>query len=438
MQLKSILLTATVAIAVQANAQTWTYDTVSVGANYLQNIYYSLDNGQVGTAPADDWDLGFSVSPYSASVIVNTANGLQLFEISTDVADFGTDMTSALTAAITANPMPLYNSNETWEQGAFNNGSSQGSFGYGWGDYDMNSHWILGSRVFGLITATDTFQVLIVDKETYQVTDAPVFNFKIAKIDGTNPITKSFALGATPYNDRNFGYYNITNDAFVNREPASTDWDFLFTSYNDEGVVYQNQQYKVFGIVNNEGLRVAMVDTPDNDFDNIAPLYANFTYDTVNNSIGRAWKTSGQSGTYVNDSLCYFIKTANDDVYQLVFTAHNSGLATTDPGLVALKKRIVSNTASVKNINNDVNMFEVYPNPATSDVNVLIDAKTAIGAAQLTITDITGKMVYRAEVKVNNGLNAYNIATSQFVNGNYIITLTNGSWKTTQKLVVQH
>src|SRR5690606_4620554 len=106
----------------------------------------------------------------------------------------------------------------------------------------------------------------------------------------------------------------------------------------------------VFGVINNEDLKVARVDTTDTEFDNIVPNYMNYFYDTANNSIGRAWKSSGSGGTVVTDSLCYFLETANGDVWQLVFTAHNSGLASTDPGLVALKKRkVYINPTAVNN-----------------------------------------------------------------------------------------
>lgn len=437
MKLRTILFGAALAAGTQVNAQTWVHDTLSTGAQYKQNVYYSLENGTAGTAQEDDWHIGFSTNVYSASVILNTAAGLKLYEISSNLNDFGTDLTSALTSSITGNPMSFYNSNLTWETGAFN----QGSGGYGWGDYAGSpTHWIDGSVIFGLVTTTDTFQILIDHKKTYQVTNAPIYTFRIAKIDGSNLVNDSIALGTTPYNDRNFVYYNITTGTFVNREPASASWDFLFTNYNDENVVFNNEQYKVFGIVNNEKLKVARVDTADTEFDNIASQYGSYTYDTVNNSIGRAWKVAGMSGTSIVDSLCYFIETWSGDVWQLVFTAHNSGSASTDPGLVALKKRKVfdNSTNSVHTVNNDVALFQVYPNPAVNDVNVLIDAKTRVENAQLMITDMTGRTVYRGKVNINTGLNAINVSTANFVNGNYILTMTNGKWNATQKLVVQH
>ncbi|HTN46412.1 MAG TPA: T9SS type A sorting domain-containing protein [Flavipsychrobacter sp.] len=442
MNLKFILFAGALAAASQVNAQTpaWIHDTISTDAGYLKNVYYSLENGQAAKVAADNWHVGLSVGRFSASIIVNTADkAVKLFEISSNTADFGTNLTSALNAAITANPMPLYNSNITWEHGAFNSGTSTGSFGYGWGNYDMATHWIFGSRVFGLITATDTFQIYIQEKQTTPVATAPTYIFKIADIDGSNAKTKTEVVGGGVSANANFHYYNIDTDAFLNREPARTAWDFVFTNYNDENVIFGNQQYKVFGVVNNEGLDVAKVDTADAEFDNIAANYNSYTYDTANNSIGRAWKSSGPSGVVMTDSLCYFVKTQTGDIWQMVFTAHNSGTASTDPGLVALKKRkVYANTTSVKTINSSVATFGIYPNPASGNVNVVVDAKEKVGKAHIMITDITGKLVYRNEIAVNNGLNAYSVSTSNLVNGNYIVTLTNGNWKATEKLVVQH
>ncbi len=437
MKFRTILFGAALAAGTQANAQTWVEDTISTEANYLKNVYYSLEKGQTAKVDADNWHIGFSAGTYSASIITNSADqGVKLYEISKNLNDFGTDMRAALNNAMNTATASYYNSNLSWEVGAFNQPPAAHSFDYGWCEYDMTSHWLIGNRIFGLISGTDTFQIQIVDKQTFQVTGAPIYNFKIANIDGSNPVSENITLGVAPYNDRYFVYYNITTGTFINREPARTDWDFVFSSYNDENV----GNYKVFGIINNEGLKVARVDTADTEFDNIASNYAQYTYDTVNNSIGRAWKVAGMSGTSVVDSLCYFVETRSGDIWQLVFTAHNSGLAPADPGLVALKKRkLFDNTTKVRTVqNNDVALFQAYPNPAATDVNVLIDAKTRMENAQLMITDMTGKTVYRGKVNVNTGLNAIHVSTAGFANGNYILTLTNGKWNATQKLVVQH
>lgn len=442
MRLKHLLFASALSVASQVHAQApaWILDTISTESGYLKNVYYSLQNGEVAKVDADNWHIGFSTGLFSASVIVNSADkGVKLYDIGGNVGAFGTDLTTALDNAITTNPMPLYNSNITWEEGAFNKGNANGTLGYGWGDYNTSSHWIVGNRVFGLVTPTDTFQVVIVNKQTAQVPNAPVYNFKIAKINGTNQVVKSITIGSTPDANRYFYYYNIETDMFVSREPARSDWDFVFSNYNDENVVFNNEQYKVFGVVNNEDIRVARVDTPDADFDNIVPSYASFTYDTANNSIGRAWKTSGPNGAVVNDSLCYFIETFNGDIWQLVFTAHNSALASVDPGLVALKKRkVYSNPASVGNVNAAVTAFSVFPNPANGDINVVMDVKDKSGNTQMLISDISGRIVYRGTVNVNTGLNAYYINSASFAPGTYVVALSNGSWKVAEKLVVQH
>lgn len=444
MKLRPILFAAALAAGSQANAQTWIHDTISTESGYLKNVYYSLENGQTAKVDADNWHIGFSAGVYSAGIITNSADkNVKLYEINNNINDFGNDLRADLLSAMTATPntVSFFNSNLTWEVGAFNQPATSNPFDFGWGEYDMATHWIYGDRIFGLISGTDTFQIVITEKQTYQpAINPPIYNFKVANIDGSNQKTKNITLGVAPYSDRYFVYYNITTDAFVNREPARTNWDFVFSNYNDENVVVPGMgPYKVFGIINNEKLKVARIDTVDTEFDNIASQYNSFTYDTVNNSIGRAWKVAGMSGAYVEDSLCYFVKTQTGDVWQLVFTAHNSGSATTDPGLVALKKRkVFSNSNGVHTVNNNVPLFHAYPNPAANDVNVLIDADTRVGDARLIITDMTGKMVYHNKVNVNAGLNAINVSTANLANGNYILTITNDKWNATQKLVVQH
>jgi hypothetical protein len=79
-----------------------------------------------------------------------------------------------------------------------------------------------------------------------------------------------------------------------------------------------------------------------------------------------------------------------------------------------------------------------YPNPVADQLYMMLETDHNMGATQLTVMDITGRLVYNTSVQIKNGLNAYRVPTTNFVNGNYIITLTNGNWKTSQKIIVQH
>ncbi|OJV54629.1 MAG: hypothetical protein BGO31_06580 [Bacteroidetes bacterium 43-16] len=433
MKNKFTLALAALAISGAANAQTWEHDTVITGTGYMTNVYYSLENGTAGTAAADNWHLGLSASRFSEAIITNSADkSVRIFELASDTADYGDNLTTALSTAITAHPMSLYNSNINWSKGAFN----QGTAPYGWATYDGGTHWLVGTKIFGLITGTDTLQAFIKEKQTTPAGASPVYVIKTAKIDGTN--AQTYTINASASAGRNFTYMNILTGATLEREPLSADWDFLFTNYNDAAVVFQNTQYKVFGILNNDGVEVAKVDTVDTEFDNLD--YTTYTYDTSITSIGRAWKASGQNGTVVEDSLTYFIKVNNGDVWQIVFTAHNSGTAATDPGLAAFKKRKVfaapvDTGTSVKNINNNIGMLTVAPNPAGNIANIVLDAKANLGAITVSITDINGRTVQSFTKNINAGFQQLPINLNGLATGMYIIRLNGASINTATKLI---
>ncbi|RQO29692.1 hypothetical protein DBR32_15260 [Taibaiella sp. KBW10] len=435
MRLKYSLAIAALALSTASQAQTWIHDTITTEANYAKNVYYSLANGSAGTAASDNWHIGFSTNRFSPSIISNSADkGVRLYVIATDTTKFGTNLTAALNDSVVAHPMSLYNSNKTWENGAFNQTSAAA---YGWATYNSSTHWLEGRVVFGLITGTDTFQVFVSQKQTTPAATAPVYVFKVAKIDGTNAITKTYNV-TTGSNGKNFGYYNLTTATFLDREPLANAWDFMFSNYNDENVVLANAQYKVFGVINNEKLKVARVDTVASQFNNLT--YSTYAFDTVNNSIGRAWKASGPGGIAMNDSVTYFVKVTNGDVWQLVFTAHNSGGATTNPGLVALKKRkVYTQPVSIKTVENAyVSTIVLAPNPAQGgNTNLLIDAKQNLNNTQIFITDINGRTVYQATKNLRSGFQQIPLSLNNLSAGLYMINISGEGFRNTQKLVIQ-
>lgn len=435
MKLKYALALSALALAPAAQAQNWIHDTVYTETGYQKNIYYSLQNGSAGSAAADNWHIGFSVNRFSSSIITNSADkGVKLYVIATDTTLFGTNLSTALQDSVTAHPMSLYNANKSWETGAFNQAEVAS---YGWAAYNMSTHWLEGRAVFGLITGTDTFQVFISQKQTTPSASAPVYIFKVAKIDGSNAVTKTFNASASPYTGKYFAYYNISTDAFLDREPAATAWDFLFSNYNDENVVFSNAQYKVFGVINNEKLKVAKVDTVATEFDNL--VYTSYSYDSLNNSIGRAWKSSGPGGVVMADTLTYFIKVANGDVWQLVFTGHTIGSVTSNPGMVALKKRkVYTKPTGVHQVNNLLSTVALAPNPAQGGfTHLIMDAEKAVGNVSIYITDINGRTVYQEQRNIQSGFQQFPIRTGNFSAGMYLVHIQGEGIRNTQKLVVQ-
>ncbi|MFW5659431.1 MAG: hypothetical protein ACOCZ8_05595, partial [Bacteroidota bacterium] len=55
--------------------------TVTTGANYANDIYYSLTDGEAGSATRANYDLAFSINQSSA-IRVNTSSGASVWVVS--------------------------------------------------------------------------------------------------------------------------------------------------------------------------------------------------------------------------------------------------------------------------------------------------------------------------------------------------------------------
>lgn len=436
MKIKTLLLSgAILGAAVTGQAQQWTIDTLHTGTGYLNNVYYSLENGSAKESAADNWHLAFSTARMSASILTNSADkGCKLYALDGDTTDFGTDLTAALATAITNEPMPLYNSNITWDVGAFNQNIGSGSMDYGWGEYNMNTHLITGTSIYALITSTDTFQIYISVKDGLSATtNAPVYVFKYAQLDGTAQVTKKLEAGVAAYTGQNFVYYNIETDQFLSREPKGTDWDFVFTNYNDEAVVMGNSLYKVFGILlnaNTELSHYSVAEFASNDTLDHTKLSLEYS-DTINAFGYNKWKNAGMSGAVAFDTVSWFVKVQNGDIWQVVYTDFVSGSAsvTVNPGMVVLQKRKVyeapvDTTESINDLNININALVVAPNPAVNGTtNLVIDAKTTVNNVSLQIVDINGRVVNAAAMQIRQGFNQYPVQVQHLNTGLYFIRL---------------
>lgn len=434
MKIKNLLLSgAILGTAMTGQAQQWTVDTLHTGTGYLNNVYYSLENGSAKESAGDNWHLGFSTARMSASILTNSADkSCKLYVLGNDTLAFGTDLTAALTTAITNDPMSLYNSNATWEVGAFNQNAGGTQFDYGWGEYNMNTHLVKAKAVYALITATDTFQILISSKDGLSgTTNAPVYVFKYAQLDGTAPVTKTLEAGVAAYTGQNYVYYNIETDQFLSREPKGTDWDFVFTNYNDESVVMGSSLYKVFGILLNSGTELAKYSVADFvAHDTLDQSKLSLEYIDTTNAFGyNKWKFAGMNGAGAYDTVSWFVKVQSGDIWQLVYTDFVSGSAsvTVNPGMVVLQKRKVyevpvDTTHSVNDLNVHINALVVAPNPSVNGTtNLVIDAKATINNVSVQIVDLGGRVVSATAMQIREGFNQYPVQVQNLNSGLYFI-----------------
>ncbi|MCP4911153.1 MAG: T9SS type A sorting domain-containing protein [Bacteroidetes bacterium] len=390
-------------------------DTLSMNPGYASDIFYSMSQGEVLNTPRAGWDMAFYTSAFSAGIIINEGSGVELYAY----PNGDTSAWSSMDTTGLSSWTPLYNSPTDWEDGAFNR-TSQGHPDYGWGVYNMITHSIVGDSLFVIKTEDGSFKKLwIVDK----ISVDNLYNIRFADLDGANQVDQS--IDVKPFISKNFIYYSITNDELLDREPSES-WDILFTKYIDLTTNSSGElvEYLVTGVTSNIGLHANKFTGVGPDFDD----WISKPFDSLKNTIGYDWKSFDMQtfSWVVDDSIAFFVKDDNDDVYKLVFT-YWQGSST---GVFAMNKSIVS-SSSIQYDVISMNNLTIYPNPSVGYVNVKV-ANNDNFKGQVVLTDISGRMVYESEINGNHQIN-----TSGFNTGMYFITVSNSQLKETSRLIVK-
>lgn len=411
MKINYYLTVITLLYSVSINCQTT--DIVTMGAGYVNQSFYSLSNGEVLTSNNTNWDISFSLSAYSATIRTNGGMGTTLYKYPNGDLSSWSDVD---TLGIDSWPN-LMNSEESWSQGSFN--TNQQDFDMGWGNYDVITHNVIGHSIYLLNTVDGEWKKLIIE----QLVDG-VFSFKYANIDGSNEVIAS--IDQSDYADKNFVYYSLTSDSIIDREPSMSEWDLTFTKYVSQ--VSPEMYYSVAGALSNKNVEVAEV----NDLSD--PLSYN-EYESQDfllemNTIGYDWKTLNMDtfSYELEESRCYFVKNLEGSIYRIVFTDFTGNSS----GEITLNKELISGSSVIDVDNNNINSFSVYPNPASDNATIIIDAEA--DNVQLYICDGSGKKI--VETQVSNGFQATNISLSNLESGLYFVSVTFNGATSTQRLVV--
>lgn len=282
-------------------------DTISLGASYANDIYYSFKDSVVAVVPRANWDIAFSVSTRSSSILINSSAGVALKAYPTEFTTW-TSSTSLDTTGYHSWDF-LYNSDTTWENGAFSRNAT-GHPNYGWGIYDMNTHNLTGCAIYVIKLRNGDFKKIFIDKK---FSASQKYTFHYANIDGSDEHAVTEMDAST--SSANFVYYSLQDNAIVaDREPDASTWDILFTKWIDNSITYP-----VTGVLQN--IKTTAIDVTADDPSTITYTDDQFL-DNIN-TIGSDWKTINMS-TYQYDipTNRYFIAKDKDGlVYRINFTA---------------------------------------------------------------------------------------------------------------------
>jgi len=397
-------------------------DSTSMQASYTNQVFYSLDNGEISNVDNNNWSIAFSVSGTGAAgsaILLNEATST-LWAYPGDKNQWSSFDTSNFNSW-----KRLLNTDTTWTNGAFNvYRGAAGTFDMGWGILNpSNNFWTFGDSLYLIKLSDNSYRKLwIVSLKS------GLWEFKYANVDGSNEQVITF--NKSTYPNRNFVYFDMINNQLIDREPNNNSWDLTFVKHTDF-VSPPGTYVSVSSVFSNKNVWSAKAHEA-----NYAAALISTTPQTAFNqridNIGREWKKfSSATGWIVYDSIAYFIYD-NDSTqfYRIIFT----GFGGLGNGKTYFTKELLTNVG-INDIENKTN-FSIYPNPATNNLTLLLNHnKTEILTVE--IYNIAGKVVQKKQLTTNAGVQQYNFNISDLSSGFYVLSIHSDNFKLTQKFVKQ-
>ena len=382
-------------------AQGVAYDNVSLGAGNANMVWYSLSNGEVGTAALADWHIALDVRPMGSTARINGGLGVQLFEYGTldewDTATLeGWDMTGQ-----------NFNDQSDWSNAAFSQGGD-GMFDFGWGVYDVITHIVTSDKTYLLQLADESWK-----KVALLSLESGVYQLQWANLDGTEETTMD--IEKADYPGKLFAYCNLEDQTVSDLEPSEP-WDFVFLKYLED--VGNGAYYAVAGVLNHPAVTTQEVNGLTDPFQD-----GNYSFDSFSsatNVIGHDWKTYvPQQGYVLENERCYFVADQDSAFWRVVFTEFE-GSAT---GNIGFGKVLLTGTNSVVE-SSSKDRFALYPNPAElhSTVNFQLHQQSASNV-QVSIYGLDGSLKMRQSISGQ----ATQISLESLSKGMFIVQVLDGN-----------
>ena len=394
-------------------------DSVSMGSGYASDVFYSLENGVMKTSERNTWDIGFYTTKWSAGIIINGGIGTKLVTYENgDTASWNAIDTTGM-----ATWKQLNNSDTIWEEGAFNRNSLDHP-DYGWGVYNMVTHDVVGDSIY-IITLSNGAMKKLWIKNKNSVNNT--YTFVFSDLFGVREQRE--VLDVTPYEDKQFVYYNFTTKEIIDREPAQNSWDLLFSRYS--ATVYDldgnPSPYVVVGVLSNTGVLA-------NKHYPVTENYRDWSsklLEDVKTQIGHDWKYFDMStfGYSIEDSTVYFVQNLKGDVYKFVPT-YFSG---TSEGKTVFTKELVSLVSVDERLTSN-NKMSIIPNPAINQIRIAVSDLSS-SLAEVHIYDLAGKEVFNTKKAIADG--QLELKLDYFQSGLYLVRLSTEGQIFTQKLIIR-
>lgn len=428
---KNLLCIFMMSLCLNTFAQNTLTDSVSLGApeatiSYPNDVFYEMSSGTVATVAGTNWHLAFAMRnaapPFnvmrSTTVWANEGRGVTVYESTQPVSSFVQFDTTGYTTWATP-----HNSDSTWDIGALNANRTTSATDFGWGEYDMLTHDLMGTKIFLIkITsgsgpnATYAYKKLMINHLAFDTS----WVFTYANID--NSATKTITLNKSAYAGKLFAYHNLLTDSTLDREPAGK-WDVLFTRYGAYATQFGQTVFSAnTGVLSYPTLLTSEVSgIPTNSAQPGA--YTHFV-----TAIGTDWKINpgpGQPNFVVKDSLSYFTKDNAGAQYKMVFTS----FAGSSTGTIIFAKTPIGPAVGMQSIEAG-ELVNIYPNPAKETLYFTLNN---IHDCAVSIIDVTGR------THIQTGINELNssIDIRSLQSGIYFVCVQNNQSRKVVRLIVQ-
>lgn len=398
------------ALAISAQSFAQTIDTVTLGAGITKQVYYSLIDGVETSADNSDWEIAFQTSSqFSASILINPANGTELYMYPGDTSDWSTLDTAGMSSWT-----QLHNSDTSWDYGAFSPPSSFPD--YGWGRYNSVTHHVVGHKLFVIKLGNGAYQKIWIRNLI-----SGTYTFRHATLDNAMDMTHS--LSANNYSGKNFAYFSLQAHSAKDKEPLSSEWDLYFGKYT----AFVPTAYPVTGVllnVNTEGAKAYPVNDPTTYMD-----WGSHPLKSQINAIGYDWKSFNMTSMQyeIADSTVYFVRNQEGDVFKLLFK-HYGGSTTGD---IVFEKTQVHYSGVQEN--KESKIFGLYPNPTRDVLNVALQSSKD---GLFEIFNTNGEKVAGGRLSANQLIQTLDV--SSLNEGVYIFSFTTDNERFNKRFIIQH
>jgi Secretion system C-terminal sorting domain len=410
-------------------------DTVSMGANYANMVWYDIENDVETKLPATSWDISISMVPTDAAIGVNANTTITYYQAVDSIGKWANIVASDTSKLI----KPIYNSDSLFRVSAFNSTSKDNNvFDYGWGNYGQASRNIRGDSVYIIKTIKNEWKKIAFLSLDYDT----MYTIKYANLDGSNE--KIIEIKKKDYPKKNFIYFSVSENKVLNPEPDNDKWDLLFTKYHGLtpdptgklvnypliGVLQNNIVLNERGTFRATGATVAEIyrkDLVSNDFDQKKLR-------TEINTIGSEWKAyDGVTRTYtISDTTSYFLKNRNAKYFKVLF----KDFLSTQGSFVFERKTFYP--TSVKDVYNGSASLSVYPNPSNgNNLTVVYDLGKNAQNADFQLFTLTGQAVYTQKLQNTEGVQQLALPQLNLASGVYFAVMQWSGQSAIQKVIIR-